>query len=436
MKLFLMKLCSLLVLLQGCLLLAWFLNLAPLTEPLRNLYSQALVASPVPPLTLQILLAAAFAVIGLVAFLPRFSGGSMRRAVIIPTEHGNVAVQLEALRPALLKVLRKMPEIRKVRLRLKPTKGRGKVHIVAHIQLKQQASLDVRQHVDIVAAHIADSTVRLLGLENMAEVEVVVDGINVNAKAAAKAVQEEAQSFRAHLASHAKTEELALAAATAAAALDSVAVAAHADDTATPFARLDEGREAAPAPAEPEPYVEWKDEDEAEDAVATPLDTPATQSENLEPLADMDLPEASTEATINREDGDVSYSFPPLSEQEEDEAESLDETEDFNVDELAEQHKFNSGTDIIGENDIEEEREEEEEDAILSGSAPQVDDLAPSPFNDATEEKTVDDEPGAFAAVFDEEDETAEAEARVGDAHGDGDGPEGGPTEKKRWSFF
>jgi hypothetical protein len=432
MKLFLMKLCSLLVLIAGALLLAWGLGISPVIEPVMRGYAQVVQADTLPPRWLEIIIAASLMVLGAVAFLPRLSGPSMRRTLRIPTEHGNVAVQLEALRPALLKVLRKMPEIRKVRLNLKPSKARDKVHIIAHIALRQDASLDVQHHVDIVAAHIAESTVRLLGLENMAEVEVIVDGINVNARAAAKAVQEEAQNFRAHLASHAKTEELAVAAASAAAALDHVAVAAQHNEEAAPFAQLDAQAESDAPQGEEEPYVEWNEEDADTDATA---ETPGVPSENVELLAEADLPAMGDEPTINRDDSDVSYALPPLSEQEEDEAEAdEDGMDDFDTEGLAEQHRFNSGVELIGENELEEEREEEEKEALLTGSAPQVDDLAPSPFKDAHGEASEDDATSAFAQALEEASETEDLSgAGSGEA---ADETDDGSSDKKRWSFF
>lgn len=328
MKTLLMKLCSLLVLAMGALLLAWALRLTPVTEPLWGYYTEFMSGETVSPMVVQVIAAAVLLVLGLIAFLPSSNPRSLRRAVLVPSEHGQVAVQLDALRPVLLKVLRKMPEVRKVKLAIKPPRGKKKAVVTAFVSLRQQANLDLRQHVDIITQHIAETAVKLLGIANLVDIEVFVDGLKVNAKAAAQAVLSSKESFETRL--------LAQAAPVAAGALayEAAATVNPAPEEAA-IVPASTAREEGPEEDELAKDVDQDaagehDQDEAlhealaeeeEELIASGEELiPAfVESENAPPLPPID-PEAlvtPTEATHNAFDSDAGYVLPPMSEQEE-----------------------------------------------------------------------------------------------------------------------
>jgi len=403
MKLFLMKLCSLLVVLQGALLLAWYLGLAPVNEYVVRYYGQLLQNETVPPLVVEIVVCAVLITLGLVAFLPGGRSRSMRRSVVIKTEHGQVAVQLEALRPALMKVLRRMPEVRKVKLEIKPVKGRGKAHVIAHVWLRQQASLNVSQHVDLITRHIAETTVKLLGLEHLVEIDVIVDGIKVNAKLAAREVLSNADQLRARIAA----EEVSTSNTTAALAGGAAAIVAT---------------EALPAPAEIAPVemdaleltrpLHEYDDDEADTDASVLLEDDTEEEELLDAVDPGNLPplnmDSSGGATFNSDADDSAYALPPLSEQE------------IPV-ELAEPEEEEAETAPVFPDAVEQEDDSEPE-----APAPAADeaDLEADPFA-AIEETTEEVE---------ESDEEPELEPEL--ESGSQELPQPVEEEKKRWGFF
>ena len=418
MKLLLMKVCSVLVLVQGALLLAWYLGVAPINEYVVRYYGELMQNDMVQPLLIQVMVCAVLIVVGLIAFLPSLPNRSLRRSVVIATEHGQVAVQLEALRPALMRVLRKMPEVRKVKLELKPTKGRHKARIIAHISLRQQASLDVRQHVDLVTQHIADTTLKLLGLENLADIEVIVDGIKVDSKLVAREVLSNAQQLRARLAA----EDVAV--------LTAGITASAATATATAI-------EMDALPERPEPL---RFEDEDEDVVAL-LDDEQEEIESLDSLDSGALPPinpvpSDTGATFES-DG---YSLPPLSEQE----------LPVEVEEEAEEETAPVFAQAIEQAEVEEVEDEVESELVEEAeySATLTPAEAEDPFAFAyTEEEAEDTVPALTPLPDDDEpvepehqfEELAPApireEAVIEEAPlPDNDDP--GEAPKKRWSFF
>lgn len=327
MKTLLMKLCSLLVLALGALLLAWALRLTPVTEPLWKYYTEFMSGETVSPMVVQVIAAAVLLVLGFIAFLPSGNPRSLRRAVLVPSEHGQVAVQLDALRPVLLKVLRKMPEVRKVKLAIKPPRGKKKAVVTAFVSLRQQANLDLRQHVDIITQHIAETAVKLLGIANLVDIEVFVDGIKVDAKAAAQAVLASKESFETRL--------LAQAAPVAAGALAYEAATTNNPAPAetaiqlTATAQEEEVEEDEVAEEVEQDTAEEYDQDEAiteelaeeeEELIASGEELiPAfVESENAPPLPPIDPDALVTpiEATHNAFDSDAGYVLPPMSEQE------------------------------------------------------------------------------------------------------------------------
>ncbi len=403
MKLFLMKICSLLVVLQGALLLAWYLGLAPVNEYVVRYYGQLLQNETIPPLVVEIVVCAVLITVGLVAFLPGGRDRSLRRSVVIKTEHGQVAVQLEALRPALMKVLRRMPEVRKVKLEINPVKGRGKAHVIAHVWLRQQASLNVSQHVDLITRHIAETTVKLLGLDHLVEIDVIVDGIKVNAKLAAREVLSDAEQLRARIAA----EDVSTATAVALTGGGVAAIAAT---------------ESLPAPAEiahvemdalelTRPLHEYED-DEVDADASVLIEDDSEEEELLDAVDPGNLPplnmESSGGATFNSDTDDSAYALPPLSEQE------------------------------IPVEVAEPEEEEAETAPVFPDAVEQEEDIEPEAPSPAEDESNVEADPFATIDETAKEVEEASEEPEL-EPELEPESQELPPPvqeEKKRWGFF
>jgi hypothetical protein len=205
MKTFLLKLCSLLVLAAGALLIAYELQLTPVTQALFDAYTQAMDRAPLEPEMLRLVLGVVLGVVGVVSLAPSPASRSKRRVVTIPTERGEASVQLDAVAKVLTGILKRMPEVKKAKVVARPTKDRRRAIIDAYVTLKQEPDLAARHTVNLVTEHITNSAVQILGLEDLAEVRLHVDSMTVNTKQAAKAIAAKHPELEQKLAERAAT---------------------------------------------------------------------------------------------------------------------------------------------------------------------------------------------------------------------------------------
>lgn len=131
----------------------------------------------------------ALLVFGFYAILPKLPNRSERRAIRFSGEHGEVIIQLDSVQATLTKIMTNMPEIRKVDVRVDPDKKRERAIIKADVVLENQPDTDARQTANVVTSYIAETAIRMLGLEDLATVNLKIVGFHVNPKKASKAIR-------------------------------------------------------------------------------------------------------------------------------------------------------------------------------------------------------------------------------------------------------
>ncbi|MBI1320400.1 MAG: hypothetical protein GC168_15850 [Candidatus Hydrogenedens sp.] len=326
MKMFILKVCSLLVLAAGVWLVAFGLQLTPLTSAVYSAYTQAIGQMPLNPELVYLIAGVVLGVFGLVGFAPSPAGRSKRRAVVIPTEYGQASVQLDAVAKVLTRILKRMPEVRKARVVAKPSKDRSRAVIDAFVTLRQEPDAAARQTVNLITEHITEAAIQILGLEDLAEVRLHVDNVKVDTKKAARSIAEKRPVLEQKLAGR----DALIAAAPAVAALTEAPIESPEIEDVAPMlhelepAPVDE--EAPLAEAEPEEYLsdgtaeqdgDDESDDESDAADEEDVDTaPQTGSDDdvvapLPPLEDDALQAAATTESFET---DNDFGLPPLND--------------------------------------------------------------------------------------------------------------------------
>jgi hypothetical protein len=184
MKLFAMKLSSLLAGLVGVALLALLFG-AFQPEQIPAWYAQY-----VPPQVQQFLditraeelLGLILVVFGLYGFLPKLPSKKNHRSVAFSGDHGDVVVHLDMVESTLTRVLSNMPEVKKIHVRVEAEGKGNKAKIVADCVLHDRPEVPARQAADAVNEYLADAAGSILGVEDIASVKLNIIGVEVNAK--------------------------------------------------------------------------------------------------------------------------------------------------------------------------------------------------------------------------------------------------------------
>lgn len=124
---------------------------------------------------------------GLVPKIPKRKG----KVISFKSEHGEIELQLKPIRKALLRMVRKMPEVYGVKLDVRPDADGHRACIEADVVLKNCAALGARKCSKMVAEYLASAARNVLGLEELSVVRVNVRGIHIDATAAGKQVREQ-----------------------------------------------------------------------------------------------------------------------------------------------------------------------------------------------------------------------------------------------------
>ncbi len=233
----------------------------------------------------------ALLLVSLYAFLPRLPGGG--KTINYKGEHGPVTIHLKPLQVTLKKVLRKMPEIAKVKPVVRADKAKEKVSIDVVVVLQAQPKERARKTVDVVHEYVYQTAAKMLGLEDITSISLEVDDIRVDAAKTRDALHQDVLDRE-----YADAEEVNLDAEPSPAAM-------MVPDTEAPLVPMEE---AAPlpeaAPEEPEAPAQAPIEPDylaAEPAVAEPEPTLAEPEPEEAPsdAAETDTaePEASAEAS-------------------------------------------------------------------------------------------------------------------------------------------
>ncbi len=190
MKLFVLKLLSLLVLLSGLVLIGLNFGCSFLIENFDKvgIFLDELGDSAT---YLWVALGGVLTLVGLYAFLPRLPKGRKAQSITFEGEYGDVVVQLAPLELMLNRVLNNMPEVKKIRLQITPDEEKRRAVITADALLESQTSMPARKTANLVSDYIAETAINTLGLEDLATIRLNISGINVNPKASSEQLREQ-----------------------------------------------------------------------------------------------------------------------------------------------------------------------------------------------------------------------------------------------------
>lgn len=128
-------------------------------------------------------------VFGLVAVLAGLIGlwpgrGAYRHNVItFPGVHGDVTIELDSVESTLTRMVSKMPEVKKIRIRVVPADDRRRVRVKADVLVYKGASpSSAREIANRITDYLTDTAVNMLGVEDVTTVDLNVRGIVMDAK--------------------------------------------------------------------------------------------------------------------------------------------------------------------------------------------------------------------------------------------------------------
>ncbi|MCX5758783.1 MAG: alkaline shock response membrane anchor protein AmaP, partial [Candidatus Hydrogenedentes bacterium] len=120
--------------------------------------------------------------VGLIGLLP--SGRRRAHNVIsFPGVHGDVTIELDSVESTLTRMVNKMPEVKKIRIRVVPAEDRRRVRVKADVLVYKGASpSSARDLANRITDYLTDTAVNMLGVEDVTTVDLNVRGIVVDAR--------------------------------------------------------------------------------------------------------------------------------------------------------------------------------------------------------------------------------------------------------------
>ena len=267
MKMFVLKLISLLVLLVGGLILAACFDVPEAKDVLKSTHA-CLVKNVAAPGeggqagAGQWASGAVLLLVGLYGFLPRLPKRDKRRTVAYSLEHGDVVVALDPAQATLNEVIRALPEVKKICIKITAAEDRRKVKIESEAVLNTQIGAPAQESRDLINQCILDTATDMLGLEVLGPINLKVKGAEVDVRAASESLREK------HL-SEIQAKQTAAAAVAAPAVVPAVvppseAVSAIPEEEPVPEADLTTAPETAPEADMPEVDLSSLLEDDTE----------------------------------------------------------------------------------------------------------------------------------------------------------------------------
>lgn len=133
-------------------------------------------------------------VFGIYGFAPRSTKWRKPKKISYTGPHGEVQIQLDTVEHSLNQVLARMPEVKRINVKVEPHDGGRRALIRAEVVLLQRPGQNARALASLVTDYIAETASKLLGLEDLATIELKVIGIVVNSKKSSKAIRKESLS--------------------------------------------------------------------------------------------------------------------------------------------------------------------------------------------------------------------------------------------------
>jgi len=212
MKLFILKLLSLVVAVVGCVSLIFALGLADIPEVKPYLDQIPVILSDLQSklpqelaflkdvLTVQGLWftgSIVALVFGIYGFSPKSRKWRKPKKISYTGPHGEVQIQLDTVEQSLNHVLARMPEVKRINVKVDPQDGGRRALIRAEVVLLQRPGQNARALASLVTDYIAETASKHLGIEDLATIELKVTGIVVNTKKSSQAIRKESLSHSA-----------------------------------------------------------------------------------------------------------------------------------------------------------------------------------------------------------------------------------------------
>ncbi len=118
-------------------------------------------------------------IMGLLALLPLAKPGR-KSTISFPGTHGEVTIQLDSVEETLSRVVSKMPEVKKISVRVTPSEDNHRAQVTADVLMyKGAGSPGAREIANRISDYLADTAVNVLGVEDVTTVNLNVRGIIV-----------------------------------------------------------------------------------------------------------------------------------------------------------------------------------------------------------------------------------------------------------------
>jgi len=123
---------------------------------------------------------AAAAVAGLLALLP-LKRPRRNNTITFPGSHGNVTLQLDSVEATLSRVVGKLPEVKKINVRVTPSEDNRRAQVTADVWMyKTSGPAGARELANRISDYLADTAVNILGVEDVTNVNLNVRGVIVD----------------------------------------------------------------------------------------------------------------------------------------------------------------------------------------------------------------------------------------------------------------
>ncbi len=131
---------------------------------------------------------ACFVLLGLTCLLPlnRRKGSS----ISFRGDSGEIIVALDPVQKTLAKLINALPEVRWARVQVIPEPDGRRVKVRVEVMLQNQADHGLRKTANLVSDCVSHAVCRTMGLEDLATVLLVVKGVHVDVRAAARHIRE------------------------------------------------------------------------------------------------------------------------------------------------------------------------------------------------------------------------------------------------------
>ena len=170
-QIIIVKLVSLLAIVAGAGIVALRLN-ETLLERFLNFFIEGRVWLDLGPFAGVLVL-----LLGLLALMP-LSKPRRKRTISFPGHHGEVTIQLDSVESTLSRVVGKMPEVKKIWVKVIPSEDNHRAQVAAEVMMYKGAqAAGAREIANRICDYLADTAVNILGVEDVTTVNLTVRGI-------------------------------------------------------------------------------------------------------------------------------------------------------------------------------------------------------------------------------------------------------------------